>query len=184
MADISFLMLIFFLMVTTMDPETGLSRRLPPMPTEDQKVEDVKKNRRNIMVVRISSRDAVYAGGQYITDVSQIEELVIDFMMNPSNNEKLSSKKVKTIEGLGEFPVSEGVISLQNDRSTSYNKYIEVQDVLVRAINKMRDDFSISQYGFAYAALDEDRQKIVREAIPNTVSESEPIDVSKSSRRR
>ena len=49
MADISFLMLIFFLMVSTMDPETGLSRRLPPMPPENAQVEDLKVNRRNML---------------------------------------------------------------------------------------------------------------------------------------
>lgn len=179
MADISFLMLIFFLMVSTMDPEQGLSRRLPPMPEKDQKVEDTKLNRRNLVEVNINSRDNVFAGGQYISDVSQLENIVIDFITNPSGSDKLSSHKVIDIEGFGEYSVSEGVISLQNDRSTSYNKYIEVQDVLVKAFNKLRDDFSMQNFGKAYKDLDEDKQAIVRKAIPQNISESEPKDVKK-----
>jgi len=182
MADISFLMLIFFLMVTTMDAETGLSRRLPPIPDANQKVEDQKVNRRNLLNVKINSRDAIFAGEQYISDVDQIEDIVIDFLMNPTDNERLSAKKVKDIEGFGEFAVSEGVISLQNDRATSYSTYIKVQNVLVRAITRIRDDFSKQNFGKAYAELDEDHQKIVRTAIPNTISESEPKDVSKARR--
>ena len=59
MADISFLMLIFFLMVSTMDPETGLARRLPPMPPENAQLEDLKVNRRNMLDVKINSRNGV-----------------------------------------------------------------------------------------------------------------------------
>ena len=104
MADISFLMLIFFLMVSTMDSEQGLSRRLPPMPDKNAKVEDIKVNRRNILEVKINSRDAVFAGSEYISDVSQLDQIVIDFLTNPTNNEKLSAKKDKEIEGFGTYP--------------------------------------------------------------------------------
>ncbi len=179
MADISFLMLIFFLMVTTMDKEEGLSRRLPPMPDKNAKVEDIKVNRRNILEVKINAKDAVFAGSQYISDVSQLDQIVIDFLTNPTNSEKLSAKKVKEIEGFGEYPVSEGVISLQNDRSTHYDIYIEVQNALVRAINTIRDEFAMANWGKKYAQLDGDQQKIVRTAIPQNISEAEPKDVSK-----
>ena len=179
MADISFLMLIFFLMVSTMDSEQGLARRLPPMPDKNAKVEDIKVNRRNILEVKINSRDNVFAGSEYISDVSQLDQIVIDFLTNPTNNEKLSAKKDKEIEGFGTYPVSEGVISLQNDRSTHYEIYLEVQNALVRAINTIRDDFATRHFGKKYAALDADQQKIVRTAIPQNISEAEPKDVSK-----
>ena len=73
MADITFLMLIFFLVTTTMDQDTGLSRRLPPMPTESQQQDAVNQriNRRNIIVVKINSRNSLMAGGQ-VLDVSQL----------------------------------------------------------------------------------------------------------------
>jgi biopolymer transport protein ExbD len=179
MADIAFLMLIFFLMVTTMDTEQGLSRRLPPMPDKDQKVEDLKVNRRNILQVNISSKDMIFAGGQYISDASQLDEIVIEFFTNPTNSETLPEKKMKDIPGFGEYPVSEGIISLQNDRQTHYDKYIEVQNAIVRAINKIRDDFSNANFGKPYAQLEDEKQEIVRKVIPQGLSEAEPKDVSK-----
>ena len=179
MADISFLMLIFFLMVTTMDAETGLSRRLPPMPSEDQQVQDLKVNRRNILDVKINSKDGVMAGGEVIISDAQLEEIVIEFLTNPTDSEKLPSKKMEDIEGFGEYPVSEGIIALQNDRSSSYKKYVEIQNVLVKALNTIRDQFARSNFGKVYNELDADQQEIVRKAIPNRISESEPKDVSK-----
>ena len=74
---------------------------------------------------------------------------------------------------------SKGVISLQNDRGTSYQAYIAVQNELVKAVNEIRDDFSRAQYGKVFANLNEDQQKIVKEAIPQNISEAEPKDVTK-----
>ncbi len=179
MADISFLMLIFFLMVSTMDPETGLSRRLPPMPPEGAQVEDLKVNRRNMLDVKINSRNGVMAGGKVILSDAQLEEIVIEFLTNPNDRSDLPSKTVKNIEGFGEYPVSEGVISLQNDRQSSYSKYVEVQNILVRAINKVRNDFSMAHFGETYDELSADKQEIVQDAIPNKISEAEPVDVTK-----
>ena len=179
MADISFLMLIFFLMVSTMDPETGLSRRLPPMPPENAQVEDLKVNRRNMLDVKINSRNGVMAGGSVILSDAQLEEIVIEFLTNPSDRSDLPSKTIKNIEGFGEYPVSDGVISLQNDRQSSYSKYVEIQNVLVRAINKVRNDFAIAHFGEVYEELNAEQQEIVSEAIPNRISEAEPLDVTK-----
>lgn len=178
MADISFLMLIFFLMVSTMDPETGLSRRLPPMPPEDAQVEDLKVNRRNMLDVKINSRNGVMAGGTVILSDAQLEEIVIEFLTNPADRSDLPSKTMKTIEGFGEYPVSDGVISLQNDRQSSYSKYVEIQNVLVRAINKVRNDFAVAHFGETYEELNAEQQEIVGEAIPNRISEAEPLDVT------
>lgn len=179
MADISFLMLIFFLMVSTMDPETGLSRRLPPMPPENAQVEDLKVNRRNMLDVKINSRNGVMAGGQVILSDAQLEEIVIEFLTNPSDRSDLPSKTIKNIDGFGEYPVSDGVISLQNDRQSLYSKYVEIQNVLVRAINKVRNDFAMAHFGDVYEELNAEQQEIVSEAIPNRISEAEPLDVTK-----
>lgn len=178
MADISFLMLIFFLMVTTMDHEEGLSRRLPPLPAEDQKVEDTKVNRRNIIEVKINSNDKLFAGNQPM-DVSQLKDKIKEFLTNPSNDPSLPEKTDQEIEGYGTASVSKGVISLQNDRGTSYSKYIEVQNELIKAVNELRDEFSVQNYGKKYAKLDEDVQEIVKKIIPQNISEAEPKDVKK-----
>lgn len=176
-ADIAFLLLCYFLMTTTMGSQTGLSRRLPPMPDPNQKVEDQKVNRRNILQVKINSADRILAGSEPM-DVSQLKDKVKEFIANPTNNPNLPEKEYKEIEGK-EYLVSKGVISLQNDRGTSYQAYIAVQNELVKAINELRDEFSMKEYGKVFAALDEDRQGIVKKVIPQNISEAEPKDVGK-----
>ena len=177
-AAIAFLLLCYFLMTSTMDQQSGLQRRLPPMPDKNQKTEDTKVNKRNIIIVKINSSDRLFAGDQ-LMDVSQLKDKIKEFITNPNNDPNLPERETKNIEGFGEYPVSKGVISLQNDRGTSYRAYIAVQNELVKAINEVRDDFSKQNYGKAYAFLSEDQQKIVREAVPQNISEAEPKDVTK-----
>jgi len=178
MADIAFIALIFFLMVTTMDKEEGIARQLPPIPPEDQKVEDQKVNRRNIIQVKINAADRLLAGGVPM-DVSQLKDKIKEFMTNPYDDPNLPEKEEQDIPGLGKVKVSKGVISLQNDRGTSYQAYITVQNELVKAINELRDDFSMQHFGKKYSKLDDDQVDLVRKAVPQRISEAEPKDVKK-----
>ena len=177
-ADIAFLLLSFFLMTSNMEQNSGLQRRLPPMPDENQKVQNQQINRRNIITVKINSADRLMAGNEPI-DVSLLKYKIKEFLVNPNNDPKLPEKEMKNIEGFGQCEVSKGVISLQNDRGTSYQAYIAAQNEIVKAIDELRDDFAKAHYGKPYLSLDEDRQKIVREAVPQNISEAEPKDVSK-----
>ena len=177
-ADIAFLLLCYFLMTTTMDQDMGLQRRLPPMPDKNQKVEDQKVNRRNIIVVKINSADRLLAGTEPM-HVSQLKDKIKEFLTNPANDPNLPEKEEIEIEGYGPCMVSKGVISLQNDRGTSYQAYIAVQNELVKAVNELRDDWAMANYGMLYTKLDEDKQGIVRKAIPQNISEAEPKDVAK-----
>ena len=177
-ADMAFLLLCFFLMTTTMDQDLGLQRRLPPMPDKNQKVEDQKVNRRNIIIVKINSADRLLAGTEPM-HVSQLKDKIKEFLQNPANNPNLPEKEEIDIEGFGKAMVSKGVISLQNDRGTSYEAYIAVQNELVKAVNELRDAWSMENFGKPYASLDEDKQAIVRKAVPQNISEAEPKDVSK-----
>lgn len=178
-ADIAFLLLCYFLMTTTMDQDSGLQRRLPQMPDPNQKVQDQKINRRNIILVKINSMDGLYAGNEAM-DVSQLKDKIKEFLTNPANLSTLPEKEVKEIEGFGPCEVSKGVISLQNDRGTSYQAYIAVQNELVKAINELRDEFAVAHYGKVYARLDDDQQKIVRNAVPQNISEAEPKNVNQN----
>ena len=161
-----------------METDKGIQRRLPPMPDENQKQQDIKVNRRNIVVVRINAQDRILAGGVPM-DVTQVKDQIKEFITNPTNSESLPEKEMKEIEGFGQYAVSKGVVSLQNDRGTSYSAYLRVQNEIVKAFNEIRDDFAMVNYGSKYADLDEDKQKIVRDAIPQSISEAEPKDVSK-----
>ena len=177
-ADIAFLLLCYFLMTTTMGSHTGLSRRLPPMPDKNQKVDDQKVNRRNIIVVKINSADRILAGSDPI-DVSQLKDKIKEFLSNPYDDPNLPEKEPKDIEGYGTYKVSKGVISLQNDRGTSYQAYIAVQNELVKAVNELRDEFSSKAYGKPFAQLTEEQQEIAKKCIPQNISEAEPKDVAK-----
>ena len=177
-ADIAFLLLCYFLMTTTMGSQTGLSRRLPPMPDKNQKVEDQKVNRRNIIQVKINSADRILAGSEPI-DISQLKDKIKEFLTNPANDPNLPEKEIQNIEGFGEYPVSKGIISLQNDRGTSYQAYIAVQNELVKAVNELRDDFSRRNYSKVFSLLTEDEQAIVKKAVPQFISEAEPKDVGR-----
>ena len=176
-ADMAFLLLCFFLMTTTMDQDLGLQRRLPPMPDKNQKAQDQKVNRRNIIVVKINSADRLLAGTEPM-HVSQLKDKIKEFLQNPANNPNLPEKEEIEIEGFGKAMVSKGVISLQNDRGTSYEAYIAVQNELVKAVNELRDAWSMENFGKTYASLDEDKQAIVRKAVPQNISEAEPKDIS------
>lgn len=177
-ADIAFLLLCYFLMTSTMGSNNGLQRRLPPMPNQEQKAQDQKVNRRNIVIVKINSQDRLFAGSE-ATTVAQLKDKIKQFLTNPTNDPNLPEREMKDIAGYGQYPVSKGVISLQNDRGTSYKAYIAVQNELVKAVNELRDEFSTRTYGKPFARLTEDQQTIVKNCIPQNISEAEPKDISK-----
>jgi biopolymer transport protein ExbD len=172
MADIAFLLLIFFLVTTTMDVDKGLARRLPPMPPDDvPQNEQPKVNKRNVFSVFVNQSDKILVNQQQI-DVSMLKDKVLDFVVNPDMSEKVDS----TFQGAGTFKVSKGVVSLNNHRSTSYDIYIQVQNELVKAFNQLRDDFAIANFGKPYASLTEEQQEIARKVFPQNISEAEPVD--------
>ena len=177
-ADMAFLLLCFFLMTTTMDQDLGLQRRLPPMPDKNQKAQDQKVNRRNIVIVKINSADRLLAGTEPM-HVSELKDKIKEFLTNPVDDPNLPEKEEIQIEGYGPCMVSKGVISLQNDRGTSYQAYIAVQNELVKAVNELRDEWAMANFGKTYINCDEDQQGIVRKAVPQNISEAEPKDVSK-----
>ena len=101
-----------------------------------------------------------------------------EFLSNPYDKEDLPEKEEKDIEGK-KYMVSKGVISLQNDRGTSYQAYIAVQNELVKAVNELRDEFSMREFGRRFNLLPEDQQEIVKKVVPQNISEAEPKDTGK-----
>ena len=182
MADIAFMMLFFFLVTTNLDVDLGLARMLPPIPDENQQQDDVKVNRRNVMVVLINSSDRVSAGGQQV-EIGQLKEKVREFILNPGDHPDLPEKEIKDVENFGPYPITKGVISLQNDRATTYDTYMRVQNELIKAYNELREEFSVQHFGKPFIKLDETEQKVVRTIYNQAISEAEPRDVSKRARR-
>ncbi len=175
MADIAFLLLIFFLVTTTMDVDTGITRKLPPPLDPEIEPPDVKD--RNIFNILVNSSDRLRVEGKE-GNIATLKDEAKEFLSNPYNLEDLPEKNLKVIEGLGEYPVSKGVISLKNDRGTSYDMYIQVQNELAAAILELRDELSIEKFGVRFKKLfSETQRKAIQKAIPMSISEAEPENV-------
>ena len=176
MADISFLLLTFFLLTSSINTEQGIPRRLPP-PSDDKPI-DVQINVRNVFVVKVNFKDELSANGEMIP-LSQLTYRAKEFLENPLNSPNLPEKEMKLIENMGEYPVSKGVLSLTNDQSTSYNMYVMVQNELQRAVNELRDNVSVQYFGKVYDKLDTALQKSVQKAVPMNISEAPPSNFGK-----
>ena len=175
MADISFLLLIFFLVTTTMDTDSGITRRLPP-PVENPE-QDVKVKERNIMNVMINKYDKMLVNGKP-GDITTLKEMTKQFITPNPNDEKAPETEVKEIELLGNVLMSKGVVSLKNDRGTSYLMYISVQNELARAFNEMKDEMSMKYFGQHYADLtDQGKIDAINKAVPVRISEAEPEEI-------
>ena len=176
-ADIAFTVLIFFLVVSTMDIDTGIVRMLPPMADPNVKQEDIKVKERNLLLVFVSGSGNIMAGGKVIS-LNALKDKAKEFILNPLDDENLPEKKVTEIEmpdgSKWAYPVSEGVISLQNTRDTSYQVYIQVQNELTRAFNEVRDEVAMSKFGKKFADLSDAESKVITKAIPMKISEAEP----------
>ena len=175
LADIAFMMLAFILLVSTMDQDSGLMRRLPPIPPADLVIDKSNQiNERNLVQVRITRSDALLAAGRPNLDIALLKDIIVEYITNPSNNPALPERENKEIPGFGNYPVSKAVISLQNDRETSYDMYLRVQNELIRAVAEVRENFSSANFGKSFTQLTEDEREIVTAAIPTQISEAEP----------
>ena len=174
MADISFLLLTFFLMTSSINTDMGIARRLPPPLPEDQEKPEVRE--RNIFVVKINSADRLLYNGE-IGRIEDLRERAKEFLGNPENKINLPEKEIMEIPLLGKMEVSKGVISLQNDRGTSYDIYLQVQNELAAAINEMRNELALSKFSKKYADINDDQRDAIDQAIPIAVSEAEPTKI-------
>lgn len=179
MADIAFLLLIFFLVATTMDIDTGISRLLPPMPEDEEQEDDTEIRERNVFVVLINKDDQLFVERE-VVDISQLKAMTQEFFVNPNDDPDLSEKRTLEVDFFGEMMVSKGVISLRNDIGTSYGKYIAVQNELASAVNELRNNLCMQRFGKRYDDLDplneteKDLIDAVKKVYPMAISEAEP----------
>lgn len=175
-ADIAFLLLIFFLITTSMDTDMGLTRRLPPPPEKDVEVDnEIEVKQRNVLQVLINKNDQLMCDGELI-QVSELRQKAKDFIENKNDDPNMPEKVVKNIPALGGNVMVTGnhVISLQNDRGTSYSEYIKVQNELVAAYNELRNELAKRQFGKDYSELTTEQQEAIRDFYPQRISEAEP----------
>ena len=188
MADIAFLLLIFFLVTTTIEKDKGIARQLPPI--EDVEDPPIIKQK-NLFIVNVNRDDQLLVEEQ-LMDVKDLRQAAIDFIDNggaPSGSpEHCSYCKGKRSPDSSDNP-DKAVISVQNDRLTSYKMYITVQNELVAAYNFLRDRESERMFGWKFTevkkSIDEgsfngDEEKMlekleeIQKLIPLKLSEAEP----------
>ncbi len=161
MADIAFLLLIFFLVSTTMDVDKGLLTKLPPIPEDDQQIEDAQINERNAWPILVNSRDQLLVKGRLMS-IENLKRETKKFLSNNGRDPNLSVSPQKAI------------VSLKNDRGTSYDMYIQVQNEVKASYNELREEEAQKKYGKSFEELSNDNQKKVRKMYPMRISEAEP----------
>lgn len=177
MADIAFLLLIFYLVTTTMDTDKGINRKLPPF--DEELVEDPPPiKERNIFTVLVNSNDQLLVEDEYL----QISELRAKAMEFVDNNGDGSCEYCQgyNISTSSDNP-DKAVVSLQNDRGTSYGMYVKVQNELVAAYEDLRERYAQEKFGRSYRSMDSEEDKeILKEiklAYPQKISEAEPLNI-------
>lgn len=160
MADIAFLLLIFFLVSTTIITETGIRVKLPKWQERDIIV-DVSE--RNVLSIKLNAAGELMVEGEE-SRLDFLTSIIKEHITNPTNSPtKPSSPK-------------HAVISLINDRSTAYEDYINVYDRIKTAYKELWQEQAKKQYGLNYDELKSDYQEVIRNQIPMVVSEAEPTD--------
>jgi biopolymer transport protein ExbD len=187
MADIAFLLLIFFLVTTTMDVDMGMKRTLPPIAdNEEQQPDDIKLKERNVLIVNVSKSGFIMVGDNKPFDAENLKRNKIkegkehsdlswetyDFLVNVNRSEKKSTD----IESGISFDLSQGIVSLKADNETTFNVYMQVQDELTHAFNLYRNYVSTKVYGKAFEDLEDEQKENLRKKVPPKISEAEPND--------
>lgn len=159
MADIAFLLLIFFLVTTTIINDQGIMVKLPPYEAIHRPPPPIPS--RNILSVKVNKENALLVESENL-DISQLRETTKNFILNPTKSEKLARSP------------KQAVVSLQNDRETSYKAYIAVYNELKAAYEELWDNRSMQLYGKDYKRLALKEQRDIRSQIPLVISEAEP----------
>ena len=172
MADIAFLLLIFFLVTTTVADESGITRKLPPK--SDNTTSPVIN--RNVLKIQINKNNQIMAEGDLI-HIYELKDITIHFLINQKNEINLPQKRAIYIEGLGERMVSKQIVSLQNDVQTNYGIYVQVQDELAAAYHEVRNELALDEFHTTYDNLIERKEfgkvKVIKKLLPQRISEAE-----------
>ncbi|SDS20319.1 biopolymer transporter ExbD [Gramella sp. MAR_2010_147] len=187
MADIAFLLLIFFLVTTTIETDSGISRKLPPWQPEDVEPPVIKQ--RNIFTVEVNSNNQLLVEEEEM-ELSELQEAAVEFLDNGAGTgDEACSFCRGAKDPSSSVNPQKAIISLMNNRGTEYGTYIAVQNELVAAYNQLRDREAQRMYGMTFVEMeknyndpgfngDKDALKekidIVQDMIPQKLSEAEP----------
>lgn len=162
MADIAFLLLIFFLVTTTIVEDKGITVKLPPWSDEEPDITKLKT--RNVYSVLVNAQNQLLVRGEPMR-IELLKENAKEFIANPRKRDDLAEKPTKAI------------ISLKNDRGTNYKTYLEVYNELKAAYSELWDELSLRKFGIEYSdELTTAQKKAIRSEIPFVLSEAEPTN--------
>ncbi len=183
MADIAFLLLIFFLVTTTIETDAGLDRMLPPIEPPDS---DVVIKEKNIFMVNVNKEGRIFADDQIVT-IEDLRERAKAFLDNGGDGTCSYCKGARNTSS-SDNP-SKAIISLKNDRETKYGVYITVQNEIVAAYNELRNreaqrlykqDFTDLEAAYLNPETDEslkdelkEKVKTIQDLFPQKFSEAE-----------
>lgn len=193
MADIAFLLLIFFLVTTTMNVDSGVSKKLSEKPPADYVPPVIKE--KNIFEVNINRNNELLVEGERM-DIKDLREAAIAFIDNGGGVGKIENGvasgpcnycKGERSESSSDHP-NKAIISVQSDRLTEYGTYLSVQDQLLRAYSELRNRLSIAKYQIPFAELEEAykddktnetlKKKVdfIKTSYPQIISDAEPTN--------
>ena len=162
MVDIMFLLLIFFLVTTTIVEDKGITVKLPPWSEEEPDIQKLKE--RNVYSVLVNANNQLLVRGEQMR-ITDLRENAKEFIANPRKRPDLSEKPTMAI------------ISLKNDRGTEYDTYLQVYNELKGAYNELWDELARRKFGVPYSDdLPLAQRKAIKDEIPMVLSEAEPTN--------
>ena len=163
MADIAFLLLIFFLVTTTINVDTGIGLMLPPPLEDDQEPPPIRE--RNLMNILVNAEGRVLMDEQPY-QISEVKNRLIEFIKNPNNDPNLA-----------ETP-DLAIVSIKTQRQTPYRIYIDMLDEVMGAYKDLRDEAARANYGVPYGALNDNsaQKENIQDMYPKKISIAEPGD--------
>jgi len=153
-ADISFMLLVFFLVTSSMDADKGLSRRLSPMDNERQETRDIQRD--NVLTLTIDDDNRISCDQQTVT-LQELQQQVASFVASRQNDRY--------------------VIAVETGRHTSYDAYFSMQDAIVAAYRQLRDRMALKQYGHRFAQCTPEERDVVARRYPLRISEGVAVEV-------
>jgi biopolymer transport protein ExbD len=188
MADIAFLLLIFFLVATTMEVDGGIPRRLPQK-TVVKPEDDIKIKEKNVLLIAINRNDKLLVEGDQRVKIEDIKQIAIDFIDNGGGEGAKEVGRCDYCKGARSDKSSDhpnkAVISLKSDRGTSYGAFVAVHDALGQAYTELRNRVAMERYGVSFQTLLKqqksdksqklkDKIKVIKGLYPEIISEVEP----------
>lgn len=170
-ADMAFMLLVFFLLATSMGVKKSIRRELPPS-TDSVRVEPLRVKERDLLVLRLDGEGRLFAGPEEIP-LTDVKERVKHFIANPDNEESLPEKHSREVPLLGTVEVTDThVIALHYDPHTDYRTYFEVQNLLLEAYRELRDAEAEKRFHCTFDRASSEQQEAIRACYPQRISET------------